>query len=429
MRYCFQLTNVLECLSDCSNTTAGAGVGIRINDDGVDSTHPEFAGRFDLNSSCTTYMPLFLNETSNHGTTCAAIAAGGADNNICSVGIAPNATLSGCRVVGDSPTAEVGASVVTSDSTFEFLYVNMENMDISSNSWGFTGCDPKEGVVRQRKRRRLQATCPFRDLGEDIQATPCRETSTCFGIDWARPTPSFECEQEIINYCRLDYIFEIDPEGCSEFFDLFVDCKYLPSEAESQGHIRAISEGRDGKGAIIVVAAGNSFAEGDRLAFMGPTHNTRLAIAVGAVGKDGYHTRYSTTGTAIFVSAPGGDFENYRNVVSVLAGGGCLDSGVGTSWAAPVVSGVLALVLEVNPDLTWRDVRGILASTSTFVNDVLDDSWVTNGAGFHHSDRYGFGIVNASAAVAAARIWEPFSPERIKVGQSGPCKYSEQYLP
>lgn len=126
---------------------------------------------------------------------------------------------------------------------------------------------------------------------------------------------------------------------------------------------------------------------------------------------------------------------------------GCHDITVGTSFATPVVSGVVALLLEVNPDLGWRDVRGILASTSQKLNPD-DPSWTMNAAGFNHctsltmaysaflschtklintgsmfllyathliafqAERYGFGVVDAEAVVEAGRSWQNWGPER-----------------
>jgi hypothetical protein len=79
---------------------------------------------------------------------------------------------------------------------------------------------------------------------------------------------------------------------------------------------------------------------------------------------------------------------------------------------------VVALILEANPELTWRDVHGVLAATST-QTDPTDESWATNAAGFHHSPKYGFGIVNAFDAVEAAKMWTNFSPERFILADSG----------
>jgi hypothetical protein len=59
---------------------------------------------------------------------------------------------------------------------------------------------------------------------------------------------------------------------------------------------------------------------------------------------------------------------------------------------------------------SWRDIQGVLASTSRKV-DLDSDSWATNAAGFQHSYKYGFGVVHAQDAVAAAETWTLWAPE------------------
>ena len=130
-----------------------------------------------------------------------------------------------------------------------------------------------------------------------------------------------------------------------------------------------------------------------------------------SLGKDTKHASYSTPGAALLVSAPGGDKEYVTNNVVAKPGGGCHDIGWGTSYAAPAVTGVIALMLEANGDLGWRDVQGILVETSRQI-DQTDDSWTKNGAGKHQSNFYGFGLVDAHAAVTAAESWKNVGPER-----------------
>lgn len=110
--------------------------------------------------------------------------------------------------------------------------------------------------------------------------------------------------------------------------------------------------------------------------------------------------------------------ESYSNNIVASPGGGCQDITIGTSFAAPIVAGVVALILEANPLLTWRDVQGVLATTSQKM-DADDSSWITNSAGVSHSYLYGFGVVDAATAVAAAQSWMNYSPELQVTGESG----------
>lgn len=95
-----------------------------------------------------------------------------------------------------------------------------------------------------------------------------------------------------------------------------------------------------------------------------------------------------------------------------------MDAGDGTSFACPLVAGVIALVLEAAPNLGWRDMQGILVATSQQM-DTGGGRWTENGAGFNHSYEYGFGVIDAVAAVNASLAWENFGPEQQILVQSG----------
>mmetsp|Transcript_17514 Transcript_17514/g.27048 ORF Transcript_17514/g.27048 Transcript_17514/m.27048 type:complete len:796 (+) Transcript_17514:120-2507(+) len=388
----------------------GSGIHIRINDRGVDHLHPDLADNFDTEASCAVYGVESIEE--DHGTTCAAISAASANNNECAVGIAPNATLSSCRVLGEAKTPEV--------VDYQFLSHNLERLDISSNSWGIDACQRRDYRRRQLDEDARDNVCPFMPFGE---GSPCTQ-SACRFVDWSSNERSPACESLIVDYCARDYQAfggaksNGDMPACMEFLDLFVSCEYFSlSESSHRKLVEGITKGRDGKGVIYVFASGNAYPVGEDTNFEGWL-NTRFTIAVGAVGKRGLHASYSTTGAALFISAPGGDFEFVRGFLVPKPGGGCKDAGIGTSFAAPIISGVVALMLEVNPDLGWRDVQGILAATSQ-KTDPDDSSWTTNSAGFHHSYKYGFGLVDAQAAVQASRMWENYAPEEQIIVESG----------
>ncbi|MGB0582718.1 MAG: immunoglobulin domain-containing protein, partial [Limisphaerales bacterium] len=80
----------------------------------------------------------------------------------------------------------------------------------------------------------------------------------------------------------------------------------------------------------------------------------------------------------------------------------------GTSSAAPLAAGVIALMLEANPNLGWRDVQEILIR-SAGLTDTNNGGWMTNAAGFHFNNEYGAGIVDADAATQLAEGWTNLS--------------------
>ena len=380
---------------------AGAGIGIRINDDGVDATHVEFSSKFDVGSSCSVYTPVVADDKHNHGTTCATIAGGSGNNGACAVGIAPNAIISACRVI----KTESDDDLATEFDDSSYFYANMENMHISSNSYAVPTCSIDESSLSDlgTNNRRLQQ-CPFLST---MSTSPCIATD-CASVDWGNPSPSVLCETAITLHCVTS--FESDVQACTNFLDLFVKCNFNSvSMTQQNALIKGVTEGRNGKGIVFIFAGGNDFDAGADVNFAG-YQNSRFAITVGAADKSGKHSSYSNGGASLFITAPGGDLDYYTNNVVAFAGGGCTDGGAGTSFAAPVVAGVVALMLEANPNLSWRDVHGVLAATAT-KTQPSDPSWATNGAGLSHSDIYGFGLVNASAAVDRSKIWTPLTRE------------------
>ena len=231
---------------------------------------------------------------------------------------------------------------------------------------------------------------------------------------------SNSCSNSIVTHCKLYY--KEDTNACLDFPELVIggDCNYdkIPKvgiDALEQG----ITQGRNGKGTVFVFASGNAFKKGDDVNFSGWI-NSRYTISVGAVDKQGLHADFSTPGAALLVSAPSGGARDVGHILTAGVGvETCADSGQGTSFSTPVVSGVIALMLEARPSLTWRDVQGILAQTSKSVpNDTEDLTKTTNGAGFWHSEWYGFGIIDAKAAVEAAIDWNLFTTELQAIGSS-----------
>jgi subtilisin-like proprotein convertase family protein len=178
-----------------------------------------------------------------------------------------------------------------------------------------------------------------------------------------------------------------------------------------------VQNGRGGLGTIYVWAGGNGRAIGD-YANADAYVNSRYTIGVGAVDNTGEQAPYSEPGAAIHVVAPSNgstvgitttDRSGALGYNGYPANPECTNGFGGTSSATPLVSGVVALMLEANPTLTWRDVQHILAETAS-VTDPSDPDWTFNDAGYLINHKYGFGRVDAFAAVNLAHNWINVSP-------------------
>ncbi|HBB34618.1 MAG TPA: hypothetical protein DC064_23245, partial [Cyanobacteria bacterium UBA9273] len=179
------------------------------------------------------------------------------------------------------------------------------------------------------------------------------------------------------------------------------------------------TQGRNGLGNIHVFAAGNDGGSEGNVNYHSLT-NSRHGIVVGAVTSSGEETSYSQPGAAVLVSAYAGGIAttdllgnqgvNPGNSIGDYWDGNYTGNGSGTSVAAAQVSGTVALMLEANPSLSLRDVQHILVETAV-KNNPTSQGWVTNGAGNKIHDEYGFGVVDAAAAVSLAKTWTTVGSE------------------
>ncbi|MCG8528900.1 MAG: S8 family serine peptidase [Opitutales bacterium] len=169
-----------------------------------------------------------------------------------------------------------------------------------------------------------------------------------------------------------------------------------------------IENGRGGLGSIYVFAGGNGRLNGENANYNGWA-NLRETIAVGAVGNSGVAADYSEPGAALLVSAPSSGQSLGILTTDVTGALGYEPTDYtsefgGTSAAAPMVSGVIALMLQANPLLTWRDIQHILVHSAIQINPD-DDGWEVNGAALPIHNRYGFGRIDASSAIQTAMNW------------------------
>ncbi|WP_454197660.1 S8 family peptidase [Nocardia sp. Marseille-Q1738] len=336
--------------------TRGAGVTIAIIDDGVDIDHPEFTGGRkvvaprDVTLQINDPRPKDMFGTGpdrgeNHGTACAGVAC--ANGKAGASGVAPEAALMPIRLAsGLGSQAEARAFVWAAD----------HGADVISCSWG-----PPDGA-------------------------------------WFRPN---------------------DP----------LHNKVVRLPASTRLAIEhAVTTGRGGKGCVVLFAAGNGNESVDNDGYA----SFAKVIAVAACNDTGKRSVYSDFGKAVWCAFPSSDFGHkpFGHPAPITPGiwtvdrrgrdgynpgdpqsgdgaGNYTDDFGGTSSACPGAAGVVALVLSVNPNLTWREVKDLLKGAC----DKIDPQGGRYGAD-GRSDKYGYGRLNALAAVRAAR---PAAPSPLPV--------------
>lgn len=359
-------------VKDVWNSYTGKGVTVAVIDQGIEVNHPDLAANIDIGQSWN-YLSGSMDTTPTnpdyaHGTAVAGIIAASANNGIGGRGVAPDASLVSLNMLESQ-------SITDWSLPLESLVrgIDESSIDIFNNSWGSIA-----GTVHP------------------------------------------------------------NPDSTDSLYYQFANqLKY------------GTLHGRDGKGAIYVKSAGNDRQRviGDKWrpfwnANLDPEQVERFMIVVGASKADGKFSWYSTPGANLLLNAPGGwtqkeflEVDEHMIVTTDLSGMyrgyDYRDGGIdyhfdatgnenydytnrmnGTSAAGPMVSGVVALMLEANPDLTWRDIRYILATTAT----KNGGSYVTNAAGHSFSNTYGFGRVDAKAAVEKATGWPNMDGEKEYAG-------------
>lgn len=202
----------------------------------------------------------------------------------------------------------------------------------------------------------------------------------------------------------------------------------------NEGVGNAVVHGREGKGVVIVRAAGNYREDLINANDDGFANDPRV-ITVGAVRKDGRATSYTSPGACLLLGAPSGDLldtdgDGQNDAADPTApdvlttdrsGTAGYNTAVGedgnytffngTSASAPQVAGVAALILSANPALTYRDVQQILIFSARHF-DLADPGLHRNGAGFWFSHNDGYGVPDAGVAVRYATVWSNRPPAK-----------------
>jgi len=344
-------------VTDVWDDYTGAGVNVGIIDDGIDYNHQDLDTNYNAalhaNVSGTVIDGFHPDHDGRHGTAVAGII--GAERNGTNgtdggtVGVAYGASLTSVAAIPARDPS--GDGIVSPPIGIVDAVKNLERFDVVNNSWGFT-------------------------------------TDATIAFVASRNNAGFDT-----------FYNELDTQWVN---------------------------GRGGDGTVFVKAAGNDRTSGGTSNQSG-LNNHEDVVTVAALNNTGFVAAYSNGGSSVLVSGPAGPFagdtwttdrlvEGYDGV----PGDGAFTDGFnGTSAASPFVSGVVALILEANPDLGYRDVAQILAYSSSHTGTAVGGTrsgseqydWVWNGAdnwnggGLHFSEDYGYGRVNAEAAVRLAESW------------------------
>lgn len=180
-----------------------------------------------------------------------------------------------------------------------------------------------------------------------------------------------------------------------EFGADIINCSwgtYDVSQAVKDKIVDLSTNGRDGKGTIIVFSSGN-----DNKDMQNDESNIKEVISVGASNINNLRSSYSNFGENLDILAPGGDTLGISTLDPMYSNGINNDNYsiayktepfIGTSASAPIVSAVIALMLEKNPNLTRVEIENILKSTSDKIGEF---DYINK-----HNKYYGYGKINLS---------------------------------
>ena len=171
---------------------------------------------------------------------------------------------------------------------------------------------------------------------------------------------------------------------------------------------RGVTDGFGGKGVFYVFNGGSHLGYADDANLNGRSNSYAATTACG-VGYSDKRLTFGNRGATLWLCAPA------DNIATTNYGNRYLFGRFGPGYATAIVSGVAALIRATNEDLTWRDVKLILAASARW-NDQSSSSWQSGAAkygapgNYRFSHDYGFGVVDAGAAVELANTWTNLPP-------------------
>ncbi|XP_050679377.1 neuroendocrine convertase 1-like isoform X2 [Leptidea sinapis] len=175
---------------------------------------------------------------------------------------------------------------------------------------------------------------------------------------------------------------------------------------------RGVEKGRNGKGCIYVWANGNGGHHNDNCNLDGYSSSI-YTISIGSASQHGLFPWYGEICSSTLATAYSSGAYKDQKIATTDVNNSCTLGHTGTSAAAPLAAGIIALVLQANPNLTWRDVQHLIVWTSEYTQLSANPGWQMNGAGLLFDLRFGFGLLNAEALVVAALNWTTVPKKHI----------------
>ncbi|KAM7140058.1 proprotein convertase subtilisin/kexin type 4 isoform 3-T3 [Molossus nigricans] len=173
---------------------------------------------------------------------------------------------------------------------------------------------------------------------------------------------------------------------------------------------RGVTKGRGGLGTLFIWASGNGGLHYDNCNCDGYT-NSIHTLSVGSTTQQGHVPWYSEACASTLTTTYSSGIITEPQIVTTDLHHQCTDKHTGTSASAPLAAGIIALALEANPFLTWRDMQHLVVRASRQAHLQAED-WRTNGVGRQVSHHYGYGLLDAGLLVDLARMWLPTQPQK-----------------
>lgn len=192
-----------------------------------------------------------------------------------------------------------------------------------------------------------------------------------------------------------------------------------PARLTQETLLKGVTYGRRGLGSIYVWASGNGGKVHDSCACDGYT-NSIYTLSISSATQEGRVPFYSEPCSSTLASTfSSGDSRNLQIITTDLRKT-CTETHTGTSASAPLAAGIVALALQANSQLSWRDVQHLVVLTSRrgtlkCPKHYKKDCWIRNSAGREYSPYFGFGLMNAYEMVIKAANWSTVPEQTICV--------------